>query len=82
MDFALAPRKISDSLLLLMKSIPGALYAGALRGAAAEGNKKARAMLAMRRQQDLPQGPFDLWIHAASLGEYLMAKPLISGTSF
>lgn len=78
MDFALAPRKISDSLLLLMKSIPGALYAGALRGAAAEGNKKARAMLAMRRQQDLPQGPFDLWIHAASLGEYLMAKPLIA----
>lgn len=78
MDPPPSPRKISDPLLLLMRFLPGALYVGALRGAAAEGHKKARAMLAVRRQQVLPEGPFDLWIHAASLGEYLMAKPLIT----
>jgi len=60
-----------------MKILPGALYVGALRGAAMKGHRKARAMLAVRRQQVLPEGPFDLWIHAASLGEYLMSKPLL-----
>ncbi len=60
-----------------MKWLPGALYGAALRGGAAEGHKKARAMLSQRRGQDIPEGPFDLWIHAASLGEYLMAQALI-----
>ncbi len=40
-----------------MKALPGALYVGALRGAAAEGHRKARAMLSVRRQQVFRKAP-------------------------
>lgn len=60
-----------------MKGLPGALYAFAVTCAAFAGHQKAGAMLQARRNQSIPEGPFDLWVHVASLGEYLMAKPLL-----
>lgn len=60
-----------------MKGLPGALYSLAIHGAASFGHAKARAMVQGRKNQHVPEGPFDLWVHAASLGEYFMAKPLL-----
>ena len=55
---------------------PGLIYSAGIQWAAWTGNSRAQAMR-HARQSAAPNGPFDLIIHCASLGEYWMIQPLV-----
>lgn len=60
-----------------MHHLPGILFYIATQCAAWLGHRSARALQGARRSYPVPQGPFDLWVHCASLGEYFQVLPLI-----
>ena len=60
-----------------MHRLPGWLMRWAVLLASAFGHRKAKALVAFHQRYQIPKGPFDLWVHAASLGEYYMVLPII-----
>lgn len=61
---------------MILRRLPGLCYHLIVQVAAFFGHVKAQSWL-NARQQKLPEGPIDLLIHVASLGEYWMIAPLI-----
>lgn len=57
-------------------SLPGVVF-GALSHIAALGGHRAARAWWTGRLAPAPEGPFDLWIHGASWGEYWMLEPLV-----
>lgn len=57
-------------------SLPGVLFGAVSHAAALAGHRAARAWWT-GRLIPAPEGPFDLWIHGASWGEYWMLEPLV-----
>ena len=61
---------------MILRRLPGLCYHLILQVSAFFGHIKAQSWL-NAREQKLPEGPTDLLIHVASLGEYWMIAPLI-----
>lgn len=57
-------------------SLAGVVFGAASHAAALFGHAKARAWWT-GRLIPAPEGPFDLWIHGASWGEFWMLEPLV-----
>ena len=57
-------------------SLPGLVFGAASHVAALFGHRAARAWWTGRLVPP-PEGPFDLWIHGASWGEFWMLEPLV-----
>ncbi len=55
----------------------GQLFHAGVRAAALLGHRRAQALLRFRSNTPIPSGPFDLWIHCASHGEWETVRTVV-----
>jgi 3-deoxy-D-manno-octulosonic-acid transferase len=53
------------------------MFRAGVRAAALLGHRRAQALLRFRSSTPIPNGPFDLWIHCASHGEWETVQPVV-----
>lgn len=61
----------------LLAPFAGQLFQAGVRMAALLGHQRAQALLRFRSNTPIPSGPFDLWIHCASHGEWETVQPVV-----
>lgn len=61
----------------LLAPFAGQLFQAGVRMAALFGHRRAQALLRFRSNTPIPSGPFDLWIHCASHGEWETVQPVV-----
>lgn len=61
----------------LLAPFAGQLFRAGVRAAALLGHRRAQALLRFRSSTPIPSGPFDLWIHCASHGEWETVQPVV-----
>lgn len=61
----------------LLAPIAGQLFRAGVRTVALFGHRRAQALLRFRSNTPIPSGPFDLWIHCASHGEWETVQPVV-----
>ena len=61
----------------ILAPFAGQLFRVGVRAAALFGHQRAQALLRFRSATPIPNGPFDLWIHCASHGEWETVQPVV-----
>ena len=61
----------------ILAPFAGQLFRVGVRAAALFGHQRAQALLRFRSDTPIPNGPFDLWIHCASHGEWETVQPVV-----
>ena len=61
----------------LLSPVVGRLFRASAAFGAAFGHRRAQALLRFRSDTPIPSGPFDLWFHCASHGEWETVQPVV-----